>query len=54
MIITTLYALIYQIFNQTGYLVEKNIALVIISLLLIVFALIVFIEAIKDIFKKSV
>jgi carbon starvation protein len=53
MIVTTLYALVYQIFNKSGYLVEKNIPLIVISGLLILFALIVFIEALRDILKKK-
>ncbi len=49
MIITTLAALIYQTFGSTGYLANGNIPLVVISLVLVLFALIVSYEVVKKI-----
>jgi len=53
MIITTLGALFYQLFNNKGYIFgEANIALAIISGILIIFALVVFVEIIQKFLKK--
>ncbi len=53
MILTTLGALSYGLFNKTGYLFgELNITLAIISAILIIFAIVVFAEITRKIFKR--
>jgi len=53
MITTTIGALVYQILSKTGYLFgELNLPLAIISIILIIFAILVFIEIILNIIKK--
>ncbi len=53
MVITTLGALFYGVFSKTGYLFgQTNIALIIISTILIIFAILVFIEILFKLRKK--
>lgn len=52
MLITSIGALLWQIFHKTGYLFEKNFVLIIISLILIIFALVVLYEIVKKVFQK--
>ena len=54
MIVTTLGALFYQLFSKTGYIFgDKNIALAVISIVLVVFALIVFFEVIGKLVRRK-
>ncbi len=53
MIVTTIGALVYSLFNKNGYLFGGlNISLAIISVVLIIFAIIVFIEVLMKIIQK--